>query len=90
MASPGLGEVGLGNNLDGIGLVRVQSGTQIDLGKASLAQQTTSQVAMQGVAVTIDSLSLFFDNDVFVVGVVAIVLGTSSGCGGRALRWASL
>ena len=81
-------QVGLGDYLDSIVLATVECGAKIDLGKASSSQQATPEIAVQGITVSVDTLSFFFDNDVFVVGVVAIVFRTSrrSRCGSLDVR----
>jgi len=60
-----LDEIRLGYNLDSIILVGIECCTQVDLGKTTTTQQSSPQIAVQRVPVTIGPPSLFFNHDIF-------------------------
>mmetsp|Transcript_24372 Transcript_24372/g.70101 ORF Transcript_24372/g.70101 Transcript_24372/m.70101 type:complete len:311 (-) Transcript_24372:1790-2722(-) len=67
LSGPGLDEVGLGDDLDGVVPVGVEAGAPVHLGKAALAEKPSSDVAMDGVSVAAGLLAMLHDFNLVVI-----------------------
>ena len=67
LPGPCLHQIRFGDDFDSVRLVRIQSSTQVDFGKPTLSQQTTPQVSVYSVSVTVEFFPLFFNDDTLFV-----------------------
>ena len=85
-----LDEIGLWNDLDSVCLVRVQSGTHVDLGKATFAEHSAPQIAMRRVSFSVEATTFLLDNNVTAVVHLTCLVGVVKGrfaSFGRKRRW---
>lgn len=64
---PGLDEVGLGNDLDGVVPVGVEAGAPVHLGESTLAEKPPSDVPMDGVPVSTGLLAMLYNFNFLVI-----------------------
>jgi hypothetical protein len=88
LSSSRFGEVRLGHNLDGIGLVGVQGRTQIHLGETTFSEQSAAEITMKCKSVSIDPAAFLLDYDTVFVqrGIGWHRVGARGQVGTRHLR----
>ena len=64
---PGLDEVGLGNDLDGVVTVGVEAGAPVHLGESTLAEEPSTDVSMDGVPVSAGLLAMLHNFNLLVI-----------------------
>ena len=64
---PGLDEVGLWNDLDGVVTVGVEAGAPVHLGESTLAEKPSTDVAMDRVAVATGLLAVLHNFNLLVI-----------------------